>query len=156
MPAAIAMMHIDGDFNLSNVLRSANFFGFREVFYVGGSKSWDRRRSVGTHHYTPMIHCKTQEDFWNIVNNKYVPIALENNINHPMDNVFTFNWPDNPLLIVGEEQSGLSEDILKKCNHLITIPSNGSVRSINVGTAAGIAMGLCRSSFNQKRTSYTF
>jgi tRNA G18 (ribose-2'-O)-methylase SpoU len=149
MPAAIAMMHTTGDFNLSNVLRTANFFGFREVFYIEGSKGWDRRGAVGTQNYTPMNFCRTAGEFWAAIQGKYIPIALENNINYKMENLFTYVWPQNPVIIVGEEQAGLSEDTLVRCKDIITIPSNGSVRSMNVGTAAGIAMGLCRNNYNK-------
>ena len=142
--AAVAMMHIEGDFNLSNVLRNANFFGFKEAFYIGGSKQWDKRGAVGTQHYTPLTYSKTLEDFWKAIDGKYVPIALENNVKYDMKNLFDFDWPKNPVIIVGEEQAGLSDEVLSKCVGIVTIPAFGSVRSINVGTAAGIAMAAFR------------
>lgn len=144
--AAIAMTHIHGDFNLSNVLRNANFFGFKEAFYIGGTKSWDKRGAVGVQHYTPMSFCKTLEDFWAAIEGRYVPVALENNVNFNLKNLFDYDWPANPVIIVGEEQAGLSNEVLTKCQDVVTIPTfGGSVRSLNVGTAAGIAMGLYRS-----------
>jgi len=151
IPAAIAMMHATGDFNLSNVLRTANFFGFREVFYIEGSKGWDKRGVVGTQHYTPMNYCRSLAEFWSSIEDKYIPIALENNINYKMENLFEFRWPKNPIIIVGEEQAGLSDDVLQGCNAIVTIPAYGSVRSMNVGTAAGIAMGIFRTNYNYER-----
>lgn len=142
--AAVAMTHTSGDFNLSNVLRTANFFGFKEAYYIGGSKKWDKRGAVGTHHYTPLIYCPTIEDFWSEIEGKYTPIALENNVKFPMFNLFEYKFPKNPVLICGEEQQGIEENILTKCQSIVTIPSYGSVRSMNVATAAGIAMGLIR------------
>lgn len=142
--AAVAMTHIHGDFNLSNVLRSANFFGFKEAFYIGGRKSWDRRGAVGVHHYTPLTHCDTADKFFELIRGFYVPIALENNVKYDMKNMFTFDWPVNPVIIVGEEQAGLSDEVLSRCEAVVTIPAFGSVRSLNVGTAAGIAMGAFR------------
>jgi tRNA G18 (ribose-2'-O)-methylase SpoU len=126
---------------LSNVLRTANFFGFREVFYIGGSKRWDRRGAVGVHNYIPFIYCRTVVEFFDLINEKYVPIALENNVEgrHSTD-IMNFEWPINPVIIVGEEQLGLTKDILDRVNTLIEIPSLGTVRSMNVATAAGIAM----------------
>ena len=44
--AGVAMMHVNGDFNLSTLVRNANFFGFKEAFYVGGSKQWDHRGNL--------------------------------------------------------------------------------------------------------------
>lgn len=142
--AAVAMTHISSDFNLSNVLRNANFFGFKEVFYIGGSRQWDRRGAVGVQNYTPIEYCKTESDFWSRIDGKYVPIALENNVNFKMESIYDFVWPENPVIIVGEEQLGLNNDVLTKCQSIVTIPAFGSVRSINVGTAAGIAMSMVR------------
>jgi len=140
VPAAVAMTHVSGDFNLGSVLRNANFFGFREAFYIGGSKRWDKRAAVGTYHYTPLTHFKTIQEFFTYIQNRYTPIALENNIKFKSENLFEFKWPNSPCLIVGEETLGLPDEVLTKCQNIVTIPAYGTVRSINVSTAAGIAM----------------
>ena len=69
--AGAAMIHVNGDFNLSTLVRNANFFGFKETFYVGGSKQWDRRGTVGTHHYTDLNHIKTAFDFCRMISEDY-------------------------------------------------------------------------------------
>ena len=142
--AAIAMTHIESDFNLSNVIRSANFLGFREVFYIGGKKQWDRRGSVGTHNYIPVTFCKTIDDFIELIGTKYIPIALENNINlgKKIINIYSYEWPINPVIICGEEQNGIPIELLNKIDTCVEIPARGTVRSLNVATAAGIAMSL--------------
>ena len=82
---AIAMSHIEGDFNFGSVIRSANAMGANEVMYVGGKKHWDRRSAVGAHHYTRLSYYPEWTDFFDyIVTNKYTPIALENNVHHPV------------------------------------------------------------------------
>ncbi|MBQ2758136.1 MAG: RNA methyltransferase [Clostridia bacterium] len=43
------------------------------------------------------------------------------------------------IIIVGNEANGVSEDILKKCGHII-IPIYGKAESLNVGVAAAIMM----------------
>jgi len=45
-----------------------------------------------------------------------------------------FSNIDEPIFIFGEENSGLSEKILMACTCVLTIPTYGSVRSLNVGT----------------------
>lgn len=44
------------------------------------------------------------------------------------------------LICLGQESTGLPQEIIEKCHKLVYIPQYGSVRSLNVGTAAGIAM----------------
>ena len=149
IPASVAMINIGGDFNLSTMVRNANFFGFRSVHYVG-KKKWDKRGSVGTHHYTPMYHHKTEEDFIESHSlSGRTLIAVENNIPQYKDITFDpfsfdFSNVDDPIFIFGEENSGLSEQILMSCNYILTIPTYGSVRSLNVGTTSGIIMSFYR------------
>ena len=149
IPASVAMINIGGDFNLSTMVRNANFFGFRSVHYVG-KKKWDKRGSVGTHHYTPMYHHKTEEDFIKSHSSSgRTLIAIENNIPKYKDitfDPFSFDFSniDEPIFIFGEENSGLSEKILMVCSCVLTIPTYGSVRSLNVGTTSGIIMSIYR------------
>ena len=44
------------------------------------------------------------------------------------------------LLCLGQESIGLPKEVIAKCDKLVHIPQYGSVRSLNVATAAGIAM----------------
>lgn len=138
IPHAIAMMHINGDFNLGTVVRNANFFGFEKVYYIGGGRQFDRRSTVGTHNYTPMEYLPTIEDFFSAINGVYSPVAVENNIAYQCHPYYSYKYAERTVLIFGEEQLGLSDSMLTKCNCIVTIPSDGSVRSLNVGTASGI------------------
>jgi len=149
--AGVAMMHVSGDFNLSTLVRNANFFGFKEAMYVGGSKQWDRRGTVGTHHYTDLKHIKTEESFVQYVkDNGYTLLAVENNIPKYGDktvsifNQWVFTGVDKPMFVFGEEKSGLSDYILDNAENVVTIPEYGSVRSLNVGTTSGIVMAFYR------------
>jgi len=158
IPASVAMVNIGGDFNLSTMVRNANFFGFRSVHYVG-KKKWDKRGSVGTHHYTPMFHYKTEEDFIKSHSlSGRTLIAIENNIPEYKDitfDPFSFDFSniDEPIFIFGEENSGLSEKILMSCSCVLTIPTYGSVRSLNVGTASGIIMSIYRNYYEKYLSS---
>ena len=60
-PYAVMMQHIGGDYNISTLIRNANAFGAKEVYYYGRRK-WDRRGAVGTHHYTDLIFLDCVED----------------------------------------------------------------------------------------------
>ena len=147
IPASVGMINIGGDFNLSTMIRNANFFGFRSVHYVG-KKKWDKRGSVGTHHYTPLYYHKDEQSFISQLSGRTI-IAIENNIpeySHKTVNLFNYQYNDivEPIFLFGEENKGLSDFILDKCDIILTIPNYGSVRSLNVGTTSGIVMGLYR------------
>ncbi len=152
IPAASAMMHVTGDFNLSTLIRNSNFFGYEKVFYVGGKKHYDRRGTVGTHNYTEVVFIKTEEEFVETIKNLgYTLISIENNVNYPCTDLFEFIDNVNvesfkPIFVFGEEQKGLSDYILSNSAYILTINGKGTVRSLNVGTASGIVLG-CYSKF---------
>jgi len=147
IPAASAMMHVTGDFNLSTLIRNSNFFGYEKVFYVGGKKHYDRRGTVGTHNYIDITFIKTEEEFVKTIKDQgYTLISIENNVNYECTDLFQFmdnvNVKDiKPIFIFGEEQKGLSDYILDNSEHILTISGKGTVRSLNVGTASGIVLG---------------
>jgi tRNA G18 (ribose-2'-O)-methylase SpoU len=146
--AAIAMTHIEGDFNLGTVIRNANFFGLKEAFYIGGKRQWDRRSAVGTHNYIPLTFYKDVNEFAHtVLQAGYDLVALECNVKIPnvtIHNIFEFIWPEKSCIVVGEEQSGLPAELLLQCKYIVEIPAFGTVRSMNVGTASGIAMSSYR------------
>lgn len=144
IPGAVAMFHLNGDFNISTLLRNTNFFNLTECIYVG-KRSWDRRGAVGTQNYTKLSYCESVDKFWQYVeDNNYCPIGIENNVNYDIKNLYNFDFPYNPLFIFGEECEGLSSETLDKCRYIVSIPDYGSVRSVNVGTASGIIMSEYR------------
>jgi len=152
--AAFAMTHISGDFNLGNVIRSANFFGFKEAIYIGGSKQYDRRSTVGTHHYIPVNFIKTEEEFVSTVRGIYSIVCIENNVpKYANKTVSIYENPFSnlqlpPIFVVGEEQLGLSEYMLDNSERIVTIPAKGTVRSLNVGSCASIVMAMYISFIN--------
>jgi tRNA G18 (ribose-2'-O)-methylase SpoU len=133
---AVLMQCINGDFNIGTVIRNSNAFGAEGLYYIG-QKKIDKRSTVGTHHYTPVQFLDSMEQV-KALKERYAFVALECGIDSvAMPN---FVWPKNPLIIVGEETAGINQELLDLCDHKVNIPMFGSVRSLNVGTAAGIAM----------------
>tara|TARA_R110000796_G_scaffold169173_2_gene286050 strand:- start:171 stop:710 length:540 start_codon:yes stop_codon:yes gene_type:complete len=135
---AVLMEHWKGDFNISTMIRNANAFNARKVYYLG-KKRYDRRGTVGTHHYIDVDFLGTSLQELVKLKEEYVFVGLDNNIDkcQPMEH---FEWPENSLMIFGEEGSGISPEVLSMCDHIVSITQYGSVRSLNVGTASGIAM----------------
>jgi tRNA G18 (ribose-2'-O)-methylase SpoU len=147
IPASVAMVNIEGDFNLSTMIRNANFFGFSSVHYIG-KKKWDKRGSVGTHHYTPLYYHKNESSFISQCSGRTI-IAIENNVpdySYKTHNLFHYEFNNiiKPIFLFGEENRGLSNFVLERCDTVLTIPNSGSVRSLNVGTTSGIVMGIYR------------
>jgi tRNA G18 (ribose-2'-O)-methylase SpoU len=146
-PYAVLMENFQGDFNLSSVIRSANAFNGREVFFLG-NKDWDRRGTVGTHHYTSVKRVKNREDLVKL-KDTYTFVALENTVPTSID-LADYEWPSNPLIILGEEGVGITPETLSLCDAFVYISQFGSVRSLNAAVAGSIAMNDFVTKYNRK------
>jgi 23S rRNA (guanosine2251-2'-O)-methyltransferase len=55
-------------------------------------------------------------------------------------NLYTTDVPTPAALIVGSEGSGLTQNIRKRCQLIISLPMRGQVESLNAATAGSIAL----------------
>jgi len=128
------------DFNMGTVIRNANAFLAKEVI-IYGSKQYDRRGTVGAHLYTNLRHVKYTDE----LNLEGLVVGIDNiKRAEPME---SFQWPKDQhvTMVFGEEQGGLLAEFLEICEKVVYINQYGSVRSLNVGVASGVAMyDYCR------------
>jgi tRNA G18 (ribose-2'-O)-methylase SpoU len=139
LPFVAAFENISGDFNKATGMRNANAFMAKEVWIIG-DKKWDRRGAVGTHNYMHLKHSPSLEEIWvndeNIRSMRWVAI---DNIPGAIP-ITDYKWQENTFMIFGEERRGISNSAISLADDIVYIPQLGSVRSLNVGTACGIAM----------------
>ena len=144
LPFAVMMEHWKGDFNIATLIRNANAFGAESVFYVG-KKQFDRRGTVGSHHYVNLKYIRETAEIA-LLKERYHFICFENNLQeHSPVSLRDYNWGSIPvgkipLMIFGEEGTGITPQLLEYADEIICIEQIGSVRSLNVGTCSGIAM----------------
>jgi len=136
-PYAVLMENFAGDFNIGTVIRSANAFNAEAVYYLG-SKRYDKRGTVGTHHYTNIIHLKERKELI-ALKGKYELIAVENTVEGAIPLV-NAQYERPPLFILGEEGIGITPETLTIADRSVFIPQYGSVRSLNAAVAGSIIM----------------
>lgn len=140
VPLVNVCMNLTNDFNKSNVVRSNNAFLGSKVYMVG-KRRYDRRGTVGTHNYEHIEHSETLEEVINTLRaDGYTIYAVDNITAHEPVSVWDTVLPTKTAFVYGEEMRGLSDDEIALCDAMIFIPMFGSVRSLNVGTAAAIMM----------------
>lgn len=135
-PFAACFEHWLGDFNMATGVRNANGFNAKEIYYIG-DKKWDRRGAVGVHNYTEVQWIPTVSDFA-LLRERYTFVGIDNVPGSvPMR---SYEWPENTMMIFGEEGPGLTPAMQSWCKDIVHIEMFGSVRSFNCGSASAIAM----------------
>ncbi len=141
-PFAVCMENWLGDLNFGSLIRNANAFNAKEIFYVG-TRRFDKRGAQGTYHYKDVKFLTSIDDLKDL-KRRYRFIGIDNIPGAVSLN--NYSWFPNsrrdlpPLLIFGEEGCGLTSDMQYLCEEIVQIEMYGSVRSLNAGTASGIIM----------------
>jgi tRNA G18 (ribose-2'-O)-methylase SpoU len=126
------------DLNIGSIVRTANAFLAREVHIVG-RRRWNRRGAMVTDRYQHIRHHETVDDLarW-AADNAIAVIGIDNLPGSvPLEST---DLPRRCLLLLGQEGPGLSAAARQAATLVCSIAQFGSTRSINAGTAAGIAM----------------
>ena len=134
----IAIENLGHDFNIGTIVRSANAFLVKEVHIVG-KKRWNRRGAMVTDRYQHVRHHGNAEEFIEWARAHNLPVIGIDNMTGSVP-IETFSYPQECVLVVGQEGTGLSDSMRAGCDQLVEISQFGSTRSINVGAAAAIAM----------------
>lgn len=134
----IAIENWQNDLNIGTIVRTANAFNV-ETVHIIGRHHWNRRGAMVTDRYMNIINHETVEDFAKSMkkDNREI-IAVD--IIQGAKKLSETKLPVKCVLVFGGEGPGISEKMQELAEKIIMIEQFGSTRSVNVGTAAGIAM----------------
>lgn len=124
------------DFNIATVVRNANAF-LANCIWIVGRKNFDRRGTCGTHKYEHIHHAKSIDEV--LLHYEGYRVVAVDNIDGA-EPINEYRWYQKSVVVFGQESIGVSNCALARAGDLIYIPQIGSTRSLNVGTASGIAM----------------
>ncbi|GAA1154746.1 TrmH family RNA methyltransferase [Nesterenkonia sandarakina] len=134
----VAIENWQHDFNIGTVVRTANAFLAKEVHIIG-RRRWNRRGAMVTDRYQHVRHHPSVEDFVAWAESERLPV-LGVDLFPDSRPIETYALPKRCVLVFGQEGPGLSEEVREAVTDTLSIAQFGSTRSINAGTAAGIAM----------------
>jgi tRNA G18 (ribose-2'-O)-methylase SpoU len=137
-PFHVAIENLGHDFNIGSIVRTANAFNAASVRIVG-RRRWNRRGAMVTDRYLPIAHHDASADLAAWAEGQSLPIIGVDNVEGSVG-LETADLPPACVLVLGEEGSGLSPQMLEVCSSTVAIAQYGSTRSINVGAAAAVVM----------------
>jgi len=140
-PFAVCCCNVAYDFNIGSIVRTANAFLAAEIV-VYGRRRWDKRGAMGAYHYENIVHVPDAAALRAHAEARGYRLVVfeEREGATPLPD---FRWPHRPLLVFGQEGPGVPAEILDLPHDPVFIPQFGSIRSLNVGVAAGIALYSC-------------
>lgn len=139
---AVLLDNIRSAWNVGSIFRSADGFGFRQIYVCGISPTPENeavlKTSLGAEDAIPWSYHKDavklvrglKHEGWRI-------LALEEH--EQARSIEAEPTLENSVLIVGNEITGVDPELLAMCDGILEIPMRGDKRSFNAAVAFAIA-----------------
>jgi len=133
--------------NLGTIIRTADWFGINQIVCSPGTVDAYNPKTVQASmgslarvhiHYTPLVP---------FLQKSPVPVAGADMHGEP---VFRFQWPEDIIVVMGNEGHGLSDEVKALLTTRLSIPGHRSAvaESLNVAVASAVMMAEYFSYFN--------
>ena len=138
----VALDHITDEGNLGSFMRTAAFFGVDGLILPrdrsAGVTPRVLKRCSGAHVHLPVARVVNlvrsleeldREGFW-----------VVGASGDGRETVYRFDWRRDVVLVLGNEQRGMSPSVGRCCHEQVGIPGCGKVESLNVTVAGGVVL----------------
>ena len=136
--------NIEDPHNVGAILRSADIFGWNSVLL--SSKGVPNiypsvvKVSAGASEHLHIARDNSANDYVKrLIERGFKVVALDEDGRETLDHINTLVI-DRFVLVIGGEHFSVGQYILNVAHHVVSIPQQGSVQSLNASVAAGIAL----------------
>jgi tRNA G18 (ribose-2'-O)-methylase SpoU len=130
--------------NIGSLFRIADAFGINELIFCGSKSPIGKRMTKTSRATEKFVNYRKETDMQSILNelkdSNHQLIALEITENSKPISNFKIELSKPIALIIGHENFGISENIIKQCDTVVHINMFGNNSSMNVVQATSIAL----------------
>ncbi|NLF23757.1 MAG: RNA methyltransferase [Lentisphaerae bacterium] len=154
MPLTVVVDSLRSAFNSGGLFRTADCFGAAAVWLCGYTATPDHphvaEAALGAARHVPWRHwTRLAEAVAELRCASVAVIALETVADaQPIE---SYTWPFPCALLLGSERFGLGPDIIHQADDVVRIPVYGAKNSLNVVSAAAIALHAARTAWERAR-----
>jgi tRNA G18 (ribose-2'-O)-methylase SpoU len=134
----VAFPPLRSNVNISRIARAAGCCGVQRMICCGNAKLIGKiardaaeTLEVEVHRTLPPVLKKMHDEGYAIVGIEQTTGAMS---------IFEFAFPRRTVLVLGNERSGLEDDVLRLLDHAVEIPVYGLPYAHNVATAGAMAL----------------
>lgn len=147
IPYRVALDNLRSAFNVGSIFRLIDGAGFESILMSKKTPGPETRQvqktAMGATKWIPGV--KTDDlssELMTLKDSGYHIIGLETV--DGSENYRSYPWPRRGVVVVGNEEYGITGDALKACDDCVHIPMSGNKNSINVANAfAVVAFHIC-------------
>jgi 23S rRNA (guanosine2251-2'-O)-methyltransferase len=141
IPYRVALDNIRSAFNVGSILRVMDAVGFESALISGNTPGKEngrvRKTAMGCAEWIPVRKYKgMHEALKRARKNGFTIVGVET---IPDSCIYSaYPWPRKGIVVLGNEEYGISEDVLKVCDDFVHLPMSGIKNSINVANAFAV------------------
>lgn len=148
-PVEVAVFGLKNYHNLGAIIRTGHSFLISGYWGIDCPDYYPKAAMTARPWEKALVKHVTLEEFLEKTVGRNI-VCIEKDDNLPSEDMRTFSYPENPILVFGCEDFGIPRSILERSNAIVTIPMQGLVHSFNVSVAAGIALYDWWAKFSRK------
>jgi tRNA G18 (ribose-2'-O)-methylase SpoU len=139
----VACAALRSNINLSRIVRVASCAGLERVIACGTAKVIAKIARDGADAIRVEVHRTLPPVLADLKRDGYQLVGLEQTTDS--QSLHAFRFERRSILVVGNERTGLGDDVLSLLDHAVEIPVYGLPYSYNVATATAMALyEFCR------------
>ena len=155
--SALLLDRVGNANNLGAIVRSAAFFGFKNVIIPmdeaqSSVTTSSYRVAQGGMEYVNIYSVKSISRLLEAMKGKMVRFGTDVNAKQPVGKIRELSGNKPALIVLGNEEHGISKEVKQNCDELIIIPFTSNfdekverpIESLNVAQAAAIVLYECR------------
>jgi tRNA G18 (ribose-2'-O)-methylase SpoU len=134
----IACAPMRSNVNISSIARTASACAVERLVLTGNASLISKIARDGAEQLDISIHRSLAPVLLKLRKDRYRLVGLEQTTNST--SMHSYGFERRTVLVVGNERTGLTEDVLKLLDDVVEIPVYGLPHSFNAATAASMAM----------------
>lgn len=130
------------------ILRTASFYGI-DAIVLPARKSFRYspgyfRIASGAHEYLKIFHTQNlSKTLRKLKDNQSTVIGLSEHADEKFNPKEYLNENQSLVLVLGKEETGISNAVMRMIDHKLSLESQGSIKSLNVSVASAISLEKC-------------
>ena len=143
-PITLVCENVSNAPNLGSLFRTADAFGIEKIIFCGQNILLGRKITKTSRATEKVVSYETSDSILNVISSliqkNYEIISLEITSNSKSIHEYSFSKEKPIALVIGDENFGVSDTVLKQSNDVIHINMFGQNSSMNVVQATTIAL----------------
>ena len=141
LPVSILVENIRSVHNVGSIFRSADGFGAEKIYLSGYTAHPPRedlhKTALGAEDAVPWEYFKNPLDAATVIKKQGIPLILIEQTKQSKP-IYEIDWKFPVCFIVGNEVSGVSEELSAMADIHVELPMRGVKQSLNVSVATGV------------------